>query len=123
MKVVCHDRTAALRAFAKATDPLGDPFEKPYLLTFEEFKPPRGLNQNAKLHVMLRELANHIGYSEGELKDYFKQEYGRKKAVNIGGREKLIPVSTVDYTREEMALMLNHVDRLSAESGVYVEGE
>lgn len=123
MKVVCKNRTTAWRVFAKALDPLGDPFEKPYLLTFEEFKPPRSLPQNARLHCMIRALSKHTGHSESELKDFFKAEYGPHKRLQVGTEGKMIPLSTTLYTKKQMAELMEQVDRVCAECGVYVEGE
>lgn len=123
MKQVVRNRVTAWRAFSKATDLLGEVFEKPYLLTFEEYKPPRSLPQNARLHCMIRALSQHTGHSESELKAWFKAEYGPSKRLQVGSQGQVIPLSTTEYTKGQMAELIAHVDRVCAENGVYVESE
>ena len=129
MKRTVKNTVSLWRMFTKIADELGETFEKPQLVTVEDYKPPRSLTQNAKLHVMIRTLADKVGYSESELKDWFKHEFGPQKRLEfegkwgVGQRVKVIPKSTTEYTREEMAQMIEHVDRICAENGVYVETE
>ena len=90
---------------------------KPMLIECKLYRPPRTLSQNAKLHAMIGELANHIGYSASELKDWLKWEYGAKKFFRFGSHEKLIPKSTAEYTKLEMIDFIDQVDRLAIENG------
>jgi len=53
-------------------------------VTLTKFRRPRTLEQNSKLHALFRELAEHTGYSESEIKDYFKDTFGPTIAIRIG---------------------------------------
>ena len=121
MKQVVRDRVTAWRLFAKALDSLGETFDEPQLLTIEEYQPPRSLPQNARLHAMIRALSQHTGHSESELKDWFKAEYGPHKRLQVGMQGKMIPLSTTQYTKRQMMELIDHVDRVCAENGVYVD--
>lgn len=90
---------------------------KPYSVEVRPFKPKRTLDQNAKMHVMIRELATHIGYSDSELKDFLKAEYGPTKTIQIGESQKAIPVSTSEYNRTEAGEMIEILYMLGAECG------
>lgn len=98
-------------------------FDRPQLVTVEDYKPPRSLSQNARLHCMIRPLAEKTGFSESELKEFFKSEYGPKKRVQVGDIDKLIPLSTTEYNKQQMQELIAQVDRVCAENGVYVEPE
>lgn len=121
MKQVVKNTQVLWRIFAKVADELGEEFEKPQLLTIEDYKPPRSLSQNARLHCMIRALSNFTGHSESELKDWFKAEYGPKKRLQVGSQGQQIPLSTTLYTKKQMAEFMEHVDRVCAENNVYVE--
>ena len=121
MKKVIASTQALWRMFAEIADAHGETFEKTQMVTCEDYKPPRSLSQNARLHCLIRALADFCGYSESECKDWLKYEFGRKRPVMIGDSERMVPVSTTEYSREEMAAFMDQVDRICAESGVYVE--
>jgi hypothetical protein len=90
---------------------------KPYEVVVRPFKRKRTLSQNAKMHAMMRELAQHIGYSDGELKDYIKSEHGPKKTITIGDEHSTVPVSTKDYNVSECGDIIEVLFRLGAECG------
>lgn len=128
MKAVAHSRNEALRFIDRACGSLGHTWEPPQLIEIKKYKPPRSLPQNAILHTQIRELATHIGYSETELKDWLKLEYGPKKRLvwykdQVQLLDKMIPKSTAEYTREEMSDMIAHVERIGAEMGFRFSGE
>ena len=76
MKQTVANSQILWRLFANTVDLLGETFEKPQLVTIEDYKPPRSLPQNARLHCMIRALSDYTGHSESELKSWFKAEYG-----------------------------------------------
>lgn len=92
-------------------------FEKPLEVIVKPFRAKRSLDQNAKMHVMIRELADHIGYSQTELKDYLKSEYGPTKTIQIGDKQRVIPMSTAEYNRAEAAEIIEILYMLGAECG------
>lgn len=100
---------------------MGEEFEKPQLVTITENKPRRSDSQNARLHCMIRALSKHTGHSESELKVWFKSEYGPHKRLQVGSEGRMIPLSTTLYNKRQMMELMEHVDRVCAENGVYVE--
>lgn len=90
---------------------------KPYEVWIRPFKQRRSLDQNAKMHVMIRELAKHIGYSESEMKNVLKSEYGPVHSVRIGDRDIVVPKSTADYDRAQAGEMIELIQMLGAETG------
>lgn len=96
---------------------------KPLTVSIREFHRPRTLDQNAKLHAMFRDLAEHTGFTEGEIKDYFKSEFGPKMSIALpaygqpGQPDPRIPKGTSRYTVQEMAAMLERVYQVGAECG------
>ena len=43
------------------------------------------------------------------------------KRLQVGSQGNVIPLSTTQYNRKQMAQLIEHVDRVCAENGVYVE--
>ena len=124
MKTVIRNRNDALRFVDRYCTEYGVNWELPQMIEIKRYKPPRSLPQNAKLHAMIRELATEIGYSEDELKDYFKSTFGPQKVLFVLGNEKRIPKSTTEYNKLEMADMIGQVERIGAELGFrFSEGE
>lgn len=91
--------------------------DRPYEVWMKPFRQRRSLDQNAKMHVMIRELAKHLGYSESELKDALKSEYGEKAVMHVGGREMTVPKSTTDYDVKEAGEMIEIIQMIAAETG------
>lgn len=117
MKAVIRSHNEGANFLSRACRDLGEQFDKPQLIEIKRYHPPRSLPQNAKLHAMIGELANEIGYSAAELKDWLKLEYGVYKTLDINGRKTNIPKSTAEYTKIEMAELIGHVERIGAEMG------
>ena len=117
-----HRNTQTLwRMFSNVATELGEEFDRPQMVIVEDYKPPRSLSQNARLHCMIRALSDHTGHSESELKDWFKAEYGPTKRLQVGSQGNMIPLSTTQYTKKQMAELMDHVDRVCADCGVYVD--
>lgn len=81
-------------------------------------KPSRSREQLAYLHLAIRQLAEHTGTSESELKEFFKAEYGPPAIVTIAGRAATVKKSVGDYTSQEASDMIEHVTRVAAECGM-----
>jgi hypothetical protein len=121
MKSVIRTHNDALRFVDRATRELGATFDKPQLIELKQYRPPRSLPQNAKMHVMIGELAKEVGYSASELKDWFKLEHGPKQRFTFGGIDKMIPKSTASYTKMEMIEFIGQIERVGAEMGFVFE--
>lgn len=117
MKAVIRQRNDALRFVDRFCSENGCHWEKPQLIEVKRYKPPRSMPQNAKFHAMIRELATELGYSEDELKDYFKCTFGPQKIISVLGEEKRIPLSTTEYNKAQMTDLIGHVERVGAELG------
>lgn len=120
VKQVVKTADALWKVFSRISQDLGSDFERPQLVEVKDYKPPRSLSQNARLHCMIRALADFCGYSESEMKLWLKIEHGPKKRVQVGDSDKIVPMSTVDYNRAQMTAFMDAVDRTCAEQGVYV---
>lgn len=122
MKVTVNNSQGLWRHFAKFCEEHGEEFDKPYLLTLEEFKPPRTTEQNAKMHILWRQVAQHVGRSEDEIKAIFKQEFGPRDEVAIKNGKWDIPKSTTQYSRKECAAMMDATFMKGSEWGVEFDG-
>ncbi len=93
---------------------------KPYTVTIEPFKRPRTNPQNAKLHAMIRELAQHTGYTEKEMKDVAKAAYYPSKHLKRPGHQPtkyVVPKSTAELNVEEASEVVERLYQLGAEIG------
>jgi hypothetical protein len=99
---------------------------KPMTLTLTKFRRPRTLEQNAKLHAMFRELAEHVGETEHFVKEYMKAEFGPKRVVKfkvlqtnvMAEKARAVPMSTSDYTVDQLNEMIERVYQCGAFAGV-----
>ena len=117
MRAIVINRNECLRMIDRFCSEVGPTFPYAQLITIKRFKAPRTDTQNSKCHAMIRELAQEIGYSDSELKDWFKWEFGAKKALFVNGKERLIPTSTLDYNKSEMSDFIGQIERIGAEMG------
>jgi hypothetical protein len=92
-----------------------------YQVTISRKRAKRSIEQNSLFHVLVGQLASHLGYTPDELKDVLKHMYGRKKLVEMAGERTMVPVSTTEYTKAEMSDMIEHIYRLAAEYGAELE--
>lgn len=106
----------AFSAFAAAMAP-----GKPYEIYMKPFRRRRTLDQNAKMHAMIRTLALHLGYSESEMKNVLKSEYGPVVKVELGDRQVIVPKSTADYDVAECGEMIEIINMVGAETGCAFE--
>ena len=81
-------------------------------------RPSKSHEQNAYLHLAIRQLASHLGMGESELKDALKAEYGPEKVVRLGNQTTVIRKSVAEYSKAEAGAMIEHVERIAAECGL-----
>lgn len=81
-------------------------------------RPSRTREQNAYLHVAIRQLAQHTGTSESELKELLKAEYGPEEVLRVGNVCGVVKKSMAKYSDQEAAAMIDHVVRIAAECGL-----
>lgn len=117
MKAVVRCRNSAYRFVDKTCNGLGEQFD-PQLIEIKPYKPPRTNEQNALLHVLFREVANHVGRSEDEIKDIFKYQYGHMKRIELFGSVTYVPKGTSEYNKQELSDMVEQVYRKGNEWGV-----
>jgi len=97
MKAVCRSRNACYKFVDRACIDLGEQFEKPHSIEIKQFKPARTNEQNALLHCLFREVANHVGRPEDEIKEIFKYQYGTMKKLELYGDVTYVPKGTSEY--------------------------
>ena len=85
--------------------------------------PSKTTSQNAYLHLAIRKLAQHVGSSESEVKDWLKAEYGPPTVIYLNNVMATTKKSRSRYTLEEAAAMIEHVTRIAAECGLLLEPE
>lgn len=117
MRQVIRSRNSAYRFVDKVCNGLGEQFD-PQLIEIKKFKPPRSLEQNALLHCLFREVANHVGRPEDEIKEIFKYQYGTMKKLELYGDVTYVPKGTSEYNKQELSDMVEQVYRKGAEWGV-----
>lgn len=91
---------------------------KPVLISVSIYRPPRSTDQNALLHVLFRDVANHVGRPEQEIKDIFKHQFGPMKTVRVGDVETILPKGTSEYNKLEMIDFIDNVQAKGNEWGV-----
>ena len=84
-------------------------------------RPSKTREQNAYLHLAIRQLANHVGMAESDLKDLLKSEYGPEDVLRVGSVCGVVKKSMSKYSLEEAANMIEHVERIAAECGLLLE--
>lgn len=114
MRAVIRNRNDLFR-FAESVDAKLD--GKPYTITVKRFHRPRTLEQNAKLHAMINELADHCGYTASEMKDIVKAEFAKEVERRIANRSIRIPQPTSEMTVMDMSEMIERLYQLGAEVG------
>jgi hypothetical protein len=88
---------------------------KPIQVTIKHFKRDRTLDQNAKVHAMLRDLALFTGYSERQMKDICKQQFAPFVERQLGTKYNELRVHTPKGTSEmNVEEMSNFIDALHA---------
>lgn len=83
----------------------------PHVVIVKQFRRRRTVDQNAKLHAMISDIANHCGYSLDEMKEIVKFKFLGEKSVNIGGETLRKLKGTSDLNVNEC---IDFVDQLYA---------
>ncbi len=117
MKSVVRNTDELLRFCNRVMENLGGDFNAPYTVSFVPFKRPRSLDQNAKLHAMLRDLSMHTGYTEKMMKELVKAQFGPLTTIQVGGKSRAFPKETSEYSVDEMSDLIEHIYKLGAEIG------
>ncbi len=87
-----------------------------YKVTLERYSKPRTGAQNDTLHLWFREIAEHTGYTEEQVKDEMKERFGpNKREVMILGEWRSQTPSTSDYTIAYMMLFMERIQAFCAE--------
>lgn len=87
-------------------------------ITVEDYEENRSLEQNAKLHAMLGELADQTGYRLDEIKSIILIELGHcKHVVDPDGNEYKIPKSTSKMSVKKLSELIEEIYQWSAENG------
>ena len=124
MRAICRHRSEMLEAVNRFCDQVGSDFEHPYQITIRRFKRDRTLDQNAKLHAMIRTLAEHCGYTESAMKDVLKVQFAPIVVSTIPGLGEVErPKGTADMNVEEMSEFMERIYQLGAELGVTFYGD
>lgn len=125
MRAVIRGRIGADNFVTRVCNEFGAEFAKPMIISIRPFESVRSIDQNAKIHVMIRALAEHTGYSENEMKLIVKSQYGPYKRVYVKHKDEAttsplsreIPKSTTEYTRPECSDFIERLYQLGAEIG------
>lgn len=83
----------------------------------KELRPPRTLNQNNYLHVVLSIWALEYGYTLAEAKVLLKQLFGIKYTHESGHE---FAKSTADYTTAELSAFIDRIRNTAAADGCYI---
>ena len=84
---------------------------------YEEQHDDGTLPQLAKLHVMLKELATHIGESVENMKLLVKDKAGLCIAREVSGKEYFLAKSFGDCSREELSLAIQAAIEIGEQVG------
>jgi hypothetical protein len=97
--------------------------ERGLVVTIEPYRKPHTRSQTAKIHVMLGEMADHLGYDRTEFKEVCKREYWPQKQVQLRKTIVVIPKSTAELTREEASIVIERLLHICAEYNIPIDGE
>lgn len=117
MRAVIRNGSDAFAFLTRLRNEYGEEFDKPLTISVRPFQSFRNLDQNAKCHAMIRELAEWTGYAEREMKEILKAKVGPMKIVNVGMGDIYHPKGTSEYTIQEMSDFIERLYQLGAEIG------
>ena len=89
-----------------------------YLLTIKPYKEPRSLDQNKKLHAMLRDIALHTGFTEHETKEICKAKFAPLVTKSFGKGQITLPKGTSEMSTDECSQFVERLYALGAELNV-----
>lgn len=90
--------------------------ERIYKVTLQRYSKPRTIEQNRTLHMWFREIAEHTGYTEEQIKTEMKERLGpSREEVMILGEWRSVQPSTADYTLAYMILFMERIQEFCAE--------
>ena len=89
-----------------------------FLVTVGKYKSNRSLEQNAKLHGLLRDIAQFTGNTVGEIKDYVCGEFLGEQTYEWQGQTRTRRVPTSELSVTEFGELIERVQQLAVELGV-----
>ncbi len=115
MKAVCRSVDDLIGFTDRVRNKLGTTFDKPIQVTVKPFKRDRSLDQNAKVHAMIRVIAEYAGYTESAMKAILVDEYAPRHSVKLGEKVIDAPLGTSDMNVEQMSEFIEHLYQLGAD--------
>lgn len=97
--------------------------ERGLMVTIEPYSRPATRSQGSKIHAMLADLADGLGYHRDEMKEVCKRLYWPVKEVNLRTGPMTIPKSTAELSVEEGSLVIEKLHHIAAECGVTLKGD
>ena len=111
MKRVCKNYDQ-LVSFFKECRPFVE--LEPLMMSWEGWQPPRTLSQSRKVHAMIDDLGNFCG--ERNMKSFIKtMEFWPTEIIEFNGDQKEVPKSEANLTKEEEAMVIEHLYMIGAE--------
>ena len=104
--------------------------EKPWEVIIQEYKPKRTLEQNAKWHAMIRDLAQELGYDPKQMKNIVKDELGYSRKfeyswIDSNGNKKTevskLYARTSKMKIDQLNTLIEQTYQLAAEQGVILQ--
>jgi len=66
---------------------------------------------------MLRDLADHTGHTESEMKDWAKAELGLTKVITVGSNVVEVPLPSSEYTVQQLSELIERIYQTGSEVG------
>lgn len=123
MRMVVQTEERAVAVAAEVTRQFSRHRERGLMVTIEPYYRPHTRSQTAKVHVMIAEMADALGYTRAELKEVLKQELWPMKEVRFRTGSVAVPKSTAELTREEASAVIERLIQVAAEMGVTLKDE
>lgn len=89
-----------------------------------EIKPytrPKTRSQVAKIHAMIGDMADQLGYERTDMKEILKREYWPTKIVQLRTKDVCIPKSTAELSREEASMVIERMNHVAAECHIVLK--
>lgn len=90
------------------------------MLTIEPYYRPSSRSQKSKIHAMLNDMADHLGYERRDFKELSKAEYWPTKTIALREKSVTIPKSTAELTKEEASLVIEKLLYICGEYDIHI---
>lgn len=109
----------SVRDFVEQELVLPEDGRKPWLITAELYNPRRSDQQNRLFHLWCGQVASHSGESSERVKFWLKRScHGFEVIKNRKGEAAEYVKSSAEYTPEEMAQLIDHLDMVAKKLGI-----